>query len=203
MEPDVVPPPFQDPTQKKKRFPIKRIIAISIGTIIGVPLMLVSFVHFQSAVFTKASDIAPRDVVISEITNTSATVQYYTDQASQAVIIYGTDPKQLKLLAPDQEKTQEHNVTISLLVPKTVYYFEIKIGDEIYRDGTDPYTFTTKALETEESPTPTPAPLKPTSTGSGGCPVTNDCDSIRTLMGKICSSSDYIQCLKRKGGPKP
>lgn len=190
---DTHPAPFQDPTQKKSRFPLKRIIAISIGAIIGVPLMLVSFVHFQSAVFTKASDIAPRDLVISETTSTSATIQYYTDQPSQAVILYNTDPKELKLLAPDQEKTQEHNVTVSLLVPKTTYYFAIKIGEEIYMNGTEPYTFTTKALDTEVSPT---------SSAAAGCPVTNDCDQIKTFMGKICSSSDYIQCLKRKGASR-
>lgn len=190
------PAPFQDPTQKKSRFPLKRIIAVSIGTIIGVPLMLVSFVHFQSAIFTKASDIAPRDVVISQITDTSATVQYYTDEESQAVILYGTDPKDLRFLAPDQNKVKDHNVTISLLIPKTTYYFSIKIGDTIYANGIEPYTFTTKTIEGGTAPTATQPPI---SGAVSKCPVTNDCESIRGLMGKICSSSDYIQCLKRKG----
>jgi hypothetical protein len=192
-----VPPPFQDPSQKKTRFPIKRIIAMSIGTIIGVPLMLVSFVHFQSAVFTKASDVAPRDVVISEITATSATVEYYTDQESQAVILYGTEANELKFLAPDQTKTNEHKVTISLLIPKTTYYYAIKIGEDIYQDGNVPYTFTTKATEAEQSPTPTLTNTSPTLSTSD-CPMTNDCDVIRGLMGKVCSSSNYIQCLKRR-----
>lgn len=189
--------PFQDQEKKKSRFPLKRIIAVSIGTIIGVPLMLVSFVHFQSAVFTKASDIAPRDVVISPITSTSATVQWYTDQESQAVIVYGTDPKQLKFFAPDQAKTKEHTITISLLVPKTPYYFAIKIGDTLYDNGGVPYTFTTKPLDNEISPS-----LSPSTAPPSGCPVTNDCDTIRSLMGKTCSSSDYVQCLKRKEAPQ-
>lgn len=170
---------------------------MSIGTIIGVPLMLVSFVHFQSAVFTKASDVAPRDVITNEITATTATVDFYTDQESQAVILYGTEANELKFLAPDQAKTNEHKITISLLIPKTTYYYAIKIGEDMYQDGKVPYTFTTKATEIEQSPTPTPPNTSPT-VSSSTCPVTDDCEEIRSLMGKICSSSNYIQCIKRR-----
>ena len=37
-----------------------------------------------------------------------------------------------------------------------------------------------------------PTPIPP----QASCPVTTDCNQIRQLMGKGCSSSDYIKCIK-------
>lgn len=175
-------------TKPKSRFPVKRIVAIAIGTLIGIPLMLIWFIRIQSTLFTRASDVAPRDVVISEIKEQEAVVHWYTDQESQGTILYGTSPGELRLLVPEQGAAQDHTLTIPLLQPGTDYYFVIKIGTDVYDNGGTPWTFTTKTPG--EQPTATPP-------AGAGCPKTDDCDQIQDLLGSACTVTDYVQCLKR------
>lgn len=184
------PPGFE--TKKKSFFSVKRIIAMSIGTLIGIPLMLVGFIHFQSAVFTRASDITPRDLVISETTPTSATIHWSTGEETQGTIIYGTEPGSLKLVAPEESRLLEHEVVIPLLAPSTTYYFMIRIGDELYDNGGEPWVFATKSLNPDEA---APTIAQPT---SSTCPPTDDCREIQDKMGKGCTVTDYVQCVKRK-----
>lgn len=190
--PPVAQIPGFEEKKKKPFFTIKRIAAIGIGTLIGIPLMLVGFIRFQSAVLTRASDITPRDVVISETTTTEATVHWSTGEPTQGTILYGTEPTTMRLLVPEQGRVLEHSVTIPLLAPGTTYYFTIRIGDEIYNNGGEPWAFTTKALD---NVLPTPTINRPT---SGTCPQTDDCNQIQQLMRKGCTVTDYVQCVKRK-----
>ncbi|MCX7996664.1 MAG: fibronectin type III domain-containing protein [Patescibacteria group bacterium] len=175
--------------KKKHRFPVSRIIAIAIGTAIGLPLMLVGFIRFQNAFLTRASDSVPRDVVITEVTESTATVHWYTDQETQGTILYGTDPAELRFLSPELAPVKDHTLTIQLLAPDTKYYFVIRIGTEVFTNGGAPWEFTTKGSTMRVSPTPPPG---------SRCPRTDDCKQIQELLGEGCTVTDYVQCLQKK-----
>lgn len=177
--------------KKKGFFSLKRILAMAIGTAIGIPMMLIGFVHFQTAVFTRASDTSPRDLVISETTETTATVHWSTGEATQGTILYGTESTSLRSLAPEASRVTDHTVTLELLAPETTYYFMIRIGDELYDNGGEPWVFSTKSLGGRAAPTI----VQPT---SSTCPRTDDCNQIRERMGKGCTATDYVQCVKKK-----
>jgi hypothetical protein len=98
----------------------------------------------------------------------------------------------MRLLAPEQGRVLDHSVTIELLAPATTYYFTVRIGDEIYNNGGEPWIFATKSLNPEEV---VPSVVLPT---SGTCPQTADCNEIQKLMRKGCTVTDYVQCVKRK-----
>lgn len=175
-------------TSKKRPFPLSRVIAVVIGTVVGIPLMLVGFIRFQSVYLTRASDAQPRDVVIAEVTQTTATVHWYTDQETQGAILYGTEPGNLRFVVPETAPTRDHTLVIPLLAPATPYYFTIRIGDEVFTNGGAPWSFTTK------STTPQVSPSVPK---GRQCPVTTDCKKIQSLLGNGCTVTDYVQCIQR------
>jgi hypothetical protein len=196
----------------KKRL-LKHIAAISIGIIAGIPLVLYMFFQLQG-VFTRANDAAPRDVVIAGTTEYSAIVHWYTDQQTQAVILYGLSPTELTLVAPETTIENDHTVVIESLQPGTTYYFTIQIGGEVFTNGGTPWQFTTKGGAGDSGLTGTPSGTGPAGTGTGTdgstgtaidpatgrpvCPMTSDCTVVQELLGKGCTSSDYIKCLQRK-----
>lgn len=183
-----------------------KITAIVIGIALSVPLLFFSFLMFQN-VLTRASNSAPRDVVISNITQTSVKINWTTDQETQGVIEYGTSPTKLDFYAPEAQKTKDHSVEIDLLTPKTGHYFQIRIGDQVFDNGGVPWTFTTRvSLSDAEEKITTPlvtlalSPTmgvipSPTKALSVTCTET-DCQKIRAKFGAGCSVSDYIKCVQ-------
>ncbi len=189
-----------------------RIISIILGTIIGLLVIFFGF-RIMQKVFTRAADIAPRDVVVSEILNNSTKITWSTDQESQGVIEYGTSPTSLSFFAPESKKTKNHSVELTLLSPNSTYYFQVRIGDKKFDNGGVPWTFTTKsATDQSESqkegvlPTKKPTPIskvvieQPTNTPTvepqAECTET-DCSKIKAKLGQGCDMGDYIKnnCL--------
>lgn len=199
-----------------------RIISIVLGIIIGLILIFFGFTLIQR-VFIRAGNIAPRDVVVSEITNGSATITWSTSEDSQGVVEYGTSPSSLNFFAPETEQTKSHKVELTLLSPNTTYYFQIKIGDRQFDNGGVPWTFTTKASaesqplvsptkslsippEKKAQPTPisqveVPAASATPVSSTGRCDET-DCEKIKSKIGQGCDVSDYTRCLK-SASPTP
>ena len=71
---------------------------------------------------------------------------------------YGTTPGSFLLRATETSPTTNHNVSLSPLLPETIYYFRIRVGEEIYDDNGAPYSFTTKeAVAKMPSPGVSPA----------------------------------------------
>lgn len=206
-----------------------KIAAIIIGSLIAIGLIFFGLRIFSS-VFTRASDLEPRDVVISDIGQNSAKISWTTGVETQGVLEYGTTPTTLNFFAPETTSTKSHQVELTLLSPNTTYYFQIRISDKKYDNGGVPWTFTTKANQQETiiSPTLTPMPtatiaqpeasptLKdnpnldgsseievPAPTKPAECTET-DCQKIKELLGKGCNTQDYILCiLKLTTTPTP
>ena len=194
---------------------ITKIGSVVIGIVIAVILGVMAL--NMGGVFTRASDIEPRDVVISDIAQNNAKISWVTGIETQGVVEYGTTPTALNFFAPEATKTKNHLVELTLLSPQTTYYFQIRIGDKKYDNGGVPWTFTTKDSQTQpavqptptatsllptQSPTPTPVQsleinVSPTQSSNSSCNET-DCTKIKEKLGKGCSTQDYFRCLKKK-----
>jgi hypothetical protein len=188
---------------------VKKIAAIVIGIIIFVGLVFLYFSIFG----TRAADIEPRDVVVSNIEKNSVKASWATGVDTQGVIEYGTTPTALNFFAPEAEKGKTHTLDLTLLSPNTTYYFDIRVGDKKYDNGGVPWTFSTKGAEASVVSTPTAAPTesasKPTPIqhlridDNTSCNET-DCAVIKTKLGKGCSTQDYFLCIKKlTATPKP
>lgn len=190
------------------------VAAIILGSIITVPLLIFGFLTFQS-VLTRASNQVPTDVRAVQATDTSATITWTTGEETTGIIEYGTNPTQLIKFAPEVEATTNHRVAITLLEPATTYYYVIRIGDELYNNDGIPWQFRTLGEgESEDGEQPAggtqqtqPGAQNPESSSGGNtlpvttpanaaCPVTNDCEQIRSLFGKGCATSDYLKCIR-------
>ena len=193
------------------------VAAIILGSIITVPLLIFGFLTFQS-VLTRASNQVPENVRATNTTDTSVIIAWTTGEETTGIIEYGTNPAQLVKFAPEVEPVTDHRVPITLLEPATTYYYVIRVGDELYDNDGIPFQFRTLGAGEEENPPDVqdgiqsdpsnPNAPDPAASGSGGntlpvstpanaaCPVTTDCEQIRSLFGKGCSTTDYLKCIR-------
>lgn len=181
------------------------IMAISIGLLIALPLG--SFLFFNSqSYFARASDELPRDVIVSDISKSSATIVWTTDKETQAVIEYGLNPEELTLFNPELSAKQDHTIELTLLTPSTTYYFQIRLGSTVYDNAGVPWTFTThsitgedvrdrvKGVSTQITPRITNSASNSANLSTSKCSAT-DCDEIKGLLGRGCGARDYVQCI--------
>ncbi len=176
-----------------------KIISIIIGVILSIAIIILAFKILQN-VLTRAEDLAPREVVVSEITQNSAKISWFTNQDTQGVIEYGTSPTALNFFAPEAAKTKNHLVDLTLLSPATTYYLQIRIGDKKFDNGGVPWTFTTKGVERTRPSTPTLMPATPTPISKITIPDQcneTDCQKIKEKLGKGCSTQDYFKCIRK------
>lgn len=138
-----------------------RLVTYVLGIIASLLLGVLGFRFLGEYLTSRASNAAPQNLSITDITQNAATVKWTTDQETQVVIEYGTTPTSLTFFAPEATKTKEHRVELNLLTSTTTYYFQIKSGDKIYDNGGVPWTFTTLA-EGETTPSPTVTATSPT-----------------------------------------
>lgn len=186
---------------------IMKIVSIGIGVVIAILLIVMGFKVF-SGVFTRAADLEPRDVVVSNIAENSTKLSWATGIETQGVVEYGTSPTSLNFFAPEPQSTKTHTIDLTLLSPNTTYYFQIRIGDKKYDNGGVPWTFTTKgaAKPTVSIPAPAVPTAKPTPVQSLEIPTTGtpsrvcnetDCTKIKAKLGKGCETVDYLKCISK------
>lgn len=185
-----------------------RLVSIVIGSVIGILLIIAGFRLFQS-VFTRAEDIAPRDVIVSEISQNTVKVSWSTGEENQAVIEYGTSPTALNFFAPESQRIKTHAVDLTLLSPATTYYFQIRIADQKFDNGGVPWTFTTKGTERSQPASTNPVLDRPTpvstivlqqeeaSVPEAATCTETDCQKIKDKLGKGCTTGDYFRCVKK------
>ena len=107
---------------------------------------------------TIPDDIPPviSDIATSDITDTSATITWTTDEASDSEVNYGISTA-LGTIESDLTMVSMHSVTLTGLAPETTYYYEVESTDSSVNTETDDnndvyYTFTTT---TSDTPPPT------------------------------------------------
>ena len=84
------------------------------------------------------------EVQVSNLTNSSATITWFTPDSSDGCVNYGLTKDALEDTACDTRPVDDvHYVEITGLSTNTVYYFEVVSGGITDRNGGALYTFTT------------------------------------------------------------
>ncbi|OGK21061.1 hypothetical protein A2866_01885 [Candidatus Roizmanbacteria bacterium RIFCSPHIGHO2_01_FULL_39_8] len=183
---------------------IPRFLGYAVGGLLSVLILVFGFTMVQG-VLTRAEDQVPRDVVISDITTSSAIINWATGTNTQGVIEYGVSPTTINQLAPEAESSSSHQLDLTLLSASTTYYFQISIGGKKYDNAGVPWTFSTKGTDevpTSLSPSTRPTPISRVVIPNveNSCPET-DCEKIKLKLGNGCTTQDYIKCVKEKSAP--
>ncbi len=147
-----------------------RVITIVLGIVTTLLIGVLGFKLLEGSL-TRAEDITPKNVAITEIQQNSVRVKWNTDRETQSVIEYGNTPTSLTFFAPESVKTKEHSVELNLLTAGTTYYFQIRTGDKKFDNGGVPWTFTTLAKDqttfsSQTSPSPTSSTASPSQTAT-------------------------------------
>lgn len=185
--------------------------SIIVGVILSILVVIVGFNLIQN-VFTRASDVEPQDVLVTDKTENSVKITWSTGQETEGVVQYGVSPTSLNSFGqPEIQKSTSHSVELTNLASGTTYYFQISAGGKTYDNGGVPWTFTTLEKQQNVSTlTPTAVPTSvllpsPTSTASVlTCTEASgtDCAAIKAKLGKGCNTQDYFKCV-RKLTPTP
>lgn len=199
----------------------KKVIAIVIGSLLGVGLIIGGFLFMQN--FTRASSEKPEMVEVSEITSSSAKVSWTTgNDTVGAVVHYGLSPTSLTQFAPaETPQGKQHTASVTLLTPNTTYYFELFAGENTkFDNGGVPWSFTTKSanettadlIASPSSPlttgvagsaSPTPTGTSKLQQSTKGTCTDTDCAAIKAKLGTQCSTQEYIKCIKAQQNPSP
>lgn len=130
-------------------------IMIGVAAILTIVGMTLGFFTLQRV--TRASEEEPQNVSISP-SESKATVTWQTSTQTSAIIEYGTapDPSSFTGTAIADDSSTEHSVDVSTLEPNTTYYFQIRVGDTVYDNGGQLWSFTTAAGNGDSTPTEAP-----------------------------------------------
>ena len=148
------------------------LIIISIVGIIMIAGLILSMDKVRSLFSGATSKQKPQGVRVTNVDANSATIVWQTPSVAAGQIEYGTTPGSFLLRASESNQKTNHNLTLSPLLPETIYYFRIRIGEEIYDENGAPYSFTTKSAKPKITnppqtqynvPTPQPTVVAPTS----------------------------------------
>ena len=91
----------------------------------------------------------PKNIHISNISDTSFTISYTTDADALGTLSYGTDPSMTGVASDDRNQTngtathQVHFITVKRLSPLTKYYYAINSGGQKTENNGAPYEITT------------------------------------------------------------
>ncbi|OGK19333.1 hypothetical protein A3G67_00310 [Candidatus Roizmanbacteria bacterium RIFCSPLOWO2_12_FULL_40_12] len=185
--------------------------SIIVGVILSILVVIVGFNLIQN-VFTSASDVEPRDVLVTEKTENSAKITWTTGQETEGVVQYGLSPTSLNSVGqPETQKSSTHSVTLTLLSPATTYYFQILAGGKTFDNGGVPWTFST--LEKKDSvagqgpvllsPTVVPTSVLQATPAPSVAPQVcaeasgTNCEAIKSKLGKGCDTQDYFKCVRK------
>jgi len=136
----------------KKNFWDKKIPTILGLLIISIGLGVTTFLVNQPSLFgIKANPSKqPQNVRITNITDTAFSVSYTTDDNVAGSIAYGTTSNISQTALDDKDQQSGnvqnhkiHNISLTNLSPETIYYFNIRSGDQVYKNNDTSFQVTT------------------------------------------------------------
>lgn len=119
---------------------------------LGLAIITIGWLSSNAVLFgTKAAaDKTPKNVKISNITDTSFTVSFITDNEIEGTVNYGETNPPNQIALDDRDKQagtvtnhKIHHITINKLKAETKYFFIITSGDKTFFDNDNPYEITT------------------------------------------------------------
>lgn len=146
---------------------IKQIANFRIPSILGILLLLVgvgltSYLVDQGIIFEgrAAPGKTPSNIAITNVSPTSFTVMYTTEESVPGTLSYGTEKEGTSVALDDRNASDgkstpftTHQITARNLTPDTTYYFKIVSGDAIFLNNNEPYTIKTAAELSSSPPT--------------------------------------------------
>ncbi len=109
-------------------------------------VLVVCLVVGMVAFRVSATEIS--EVRVSNITDTSATINWTTDIETDGTVNYGLDSR-VGVMRNPLFDTKEHSVTLDRLIPGTTYYFRVTSADDSgNRSTTAGFVFNTKNADT-------------------------------------------------------
>lgn len=193
--------------------------SIVVGVLISLVLLWFAYSILQKS---RAADLKPSDVKITDISQNSFTVQYTTKTGLTPVVLYGSDPTSLTLLSPATDVievgggTSLYKHVISPVAGDT-YYVKVQLSpDQVVDNNGAPFMVQLSAVPAAGTPTPAAAALTaPTvtvTTAPSPAPTVNidlccaekvDTDGDGKTELKIpdvqgCTALAAVQCMKKK-----
>ncbi len=137
----------------RKTFLDRRIPSFLVLLLLAISIGMVSWYGQNNTAINSraAAGEAPKNIQISNITNTSFTVSYTTDDEIISILAYGQNENlgQVRLDDRDQQlgkatSHRAHYVTLSSLSKGTKYFFTIQSGSSTFLNNGQPYEVTTR-----------------------------------------------------------
>lgn len=153
--------------QNTRKTILNRRLPASFGIVgLVVSLATIAWLSGNAILFgTKAANgNIPRSVQISNISDSSFTVSYTTDQFAIGTVAYGTDNKLGKVGLDDRDQQvgspvshRVHHITLKQLTPSTKYFFSISSADQTFTQDGQLYSITTAPTSTSQPSSQAPA----------------------------------------------
>lgn len=144
--------------------PKKKVLDRRIPTVVGVAVLVLGLVA-GGLLFSQGTGVfapratpqtTPKSIKLTNVTESSFTVTYLTDAASEGSVKYGTDPEtpssrnaqvatddRVQLGTSPTSQFQTHHITIRGLQPNTQYYYLLSSSGEDYDNSGQAFTVTT------------------------------------------------------------
>jgi hypothetical protein len=147
---------YVTPKQKKQTFIITALLVVLL------PILIYATYLVTSLIINASKEAIPTNIIISNITSTSATITYYTDVDSLGTITYKKDGATSNSSPVSDSRgvknRKTHYFELSGLDPNSEYSFEITSANNVYAGkstNTVPLAFKTANLS-EVTPVPNP-----------------------------------------------
>ena len=108
-------------------------------TIFKLIILVSVFLSFQTSLL---ATVQFSDITVSNLTSSSATISFFSDNSVSTNIEYGTDNTALTPASPSTN-AKFHSFQLTNLASTTLYYFEITSGGASYQDNGEFYSFQT------------------------------------------------------------
>lgn len=136
--------------------------------------------------------IAPKDVRISNLTDSSATISWITDDQTTGFVSYGTS-KNVGTLVNETENDNKfvtHSITLTGLNPNTEYFFKINSEGTTFDNNGVPWQFTTGAL----------LPISPITIPVSGSVITASGEVVKRAIVYITINGYTVSTLSSDNG---
>jgi hypothetical protein len=141
-----------------------------IPTLFGIILLVAGFFAINYAVnhtvffITKASPTyTPEEIRVTNLTDTSFTISYVTQDSVLGTLTYDTTPTGNKVALDDRDQQSgtpqpylTHHITVKNLSPNTAYYYSILSSNKTFLDKDKPFSVKTLAPLTQNPSRQTP-----------------------------------------------
>ena len=182
----------------KGKINIKTIVIIIVSLVV-IALLVFGIIQVRTMISSASSDVEPQGVtVVLGDDGKTATITWMSNKESIAKVEYGTTAASLVLMSAESSMTTDHRILLSSLRPGTMYYYRIRVGEEIFDNEGIPYQFKTKSDTPVAVATVTTVPVAPPSQVTESSTLVCDFKTDYNKDG-VVNSFDLMAC-KNDGG---